>query len=232
VPYGFYVDTTPIYVTRYEYISESVPDTVYETREVVDAEQAGQLDTGGAIPPEDGEVKVAEPKPAAGSPATEKFLREASGQFRQKQYYEAAVNFRLAALSSPDLSGPLFALGQSLVALGNDEYAAKVMRRAVLMDPLILQETGDISGVFESAAEYESVMAALAARAAEAPVDGDARFLLAAERYFVGDPRCREEFDAFHVARPDDGAVELFRAHAGRRFKDATDLLPPVESPK
>jgi hypothetical protein len=234
VPFGFYFDATPYYVTRYEVVRETVPVVVYETSEVVteeEAEAAGR--SGPAAPPEEGEVRVAEPTPAAGSPATEEFLRTGSDHFRKREYYEAAVQFRLAALASPDLPGPLFALGQSLVALEQDAYAARVVRRAVQMDPRLLAETGDIAGVFESPDEYRRVLAALEARAAASAVDGDARFLLAAERYFAGDPRCREEFDRFHVARPEDEAVNLFRDAVGKRFKAPADLdLPPPEAPK
>jgi tetratricopeptide (TPR) repeat protein len=173
-------------------------------------------------------VKIADPAPAAGSPATEKFLREASAHFRAKEYYEAAVKFRLAALSSPEIPGPLFALGQSLVAMEQDAYAAKVLRRAIEMSPKMLEETGDISGVWESPQEFDRVMKALEARSAESPVDGDARFLLSAERYFAGDVRCREGLDVLHQARPMDAAVEHLRAAASRRFK-SPDELPAIE---
>ncbi len=217
VPYGFYTETTPVYVTRYEVIRETVPAAVYETSEGPPAP-----------PPEDAEVRIADPAPAAGSPATEKFLREASDHFRKKEYYEAAVKFRLAALSSPELPGPLFALGQSLVAMEQDSYAAKVLRRAIEMSPKMLEETGDISGVWESPQEFDRVMASLEARSAASPVDGDARFLLAAERYFAGDVRCREALDLLQEARPMDAAVAHLRAGAAARFKSPEEL-PAIE---
>ena len=217
VPYGFYAESEPVYVTRYEVIRETVPQEVYEMSE------------GPPAPaPEGAEVRVADPAPAAGSPATEKFLREASAHFRKKEYYEAAVQFRLAALSSPDLPGPLFALGQSLVAMEQDAYAAKVLRKAIEMSPKMLEETGDISGVWESPQEFDRVMKALEARAAESPVDGDARFLLATERYFAGDVRCREALDLLQKARPMDAAVAHLRVGAAARFKNP-DELPAIE---
>ncbi len=235
VPFGFYDAYRPVYVTRYEVVRETVPTYVYETRttrteeEIEEAEAAG---TKGPVDdaPAEGEAKVAEPKPAAGSPATEKFLREASGEFKEKDYYEAAVKFRLAALSSPDEAAPLFALGQALVALGHDDYAARVIRKAVAKNPRILEETADIAGVYESQAEYDRVMGELEARAAKAPVDGDARFLLGAARYFAGDPRCRDDLRLFHEARPEDEAVNLMRDAVEKRFKAAEDL-PPLPPP-
>jgi len=232
-PYGFYAAYSPLYVTRYETVRETVPVHVYETRTIYTVEEIEEREAAGeagpaAPPAEDGELKTAEPKPAAGSPATERLLREASDLFREKKYYDAAVKFRLAAIGSPELPGPLFALGQSLVALGQDEYAAKVMRRAVAAHPALLSETGDIAGVFADQEEFDRVMAELEARAADAPADGDARFLLGCERYFSGDPRCRADFAALLALAPADESVKLLRAAADTRFKAADDL-PPIK---
>jgi thioredoxin-like negative regulator of GroEL len=201
---------------------EVVERVVYAEEEIEDlGPAAGPAPAPGADP------KVADPRPAAASPATEKFLREASEEFRAKRYYEAAVKFRLAALADPEQPGPLFALGQSLIAMGEDAYAARVLRKAIALEPRMLGETGDLVGVWESRAEFDRVLAALEARAAAAPADGDARFLLAVERYFTGDPRCREDLEALHAAHPKDGAVALLRGAVGSRFK-APDDLPAI----
>jgi tetratricopeptide (TPR) repeat protein len=230
VPYGFYCGATPYYVTRYQYVR--APVVVYEERVTCTTEEIeGRAPAATGADASGDEPKAADPLPAAGSPATEKFLREASDHFRKKQYYEAAVQFRLAALSSPELPGPLFALGQSLLAMGQDAYAARVTRRAVEMSPKLLEETGDVAGVFADQAEFDRVLKELEARAEAAPVDGDARFLLAAERFFTGDVRCRESLDALHVAKPMDEAVDLFRAAAARRFK-AAEELPAIPEAK
>lgn len=229
MPYGFYSSYEPVYVTRYEVVRE--PVYVYETRTVYTEEEIAEKvaagEAGPAAPPAaEGEPKVLDPKPAAGSPATEKLLREASDLFREKKYYEAAVKFRLAAIGSPDIPGPLFALAQSLAALGEDAYAAKVMRRTIQAHPVLLKETGDLVGVYESQAEFDRLLAELEARAAAAPADGDARFLLGCQRYFTGDPRCRADFDGLAAAAPADGAVKLLREAAGARFKAAEELPP------
>jgi hypothetical protein len=217
VPYGFYCDASPVYVTRYVYVEDTYPTTDYETVEVKPPESE---------PTE--EQKVLEPEPAAGSPVAEKYLRDASELFRKGDYVEAAKLFRLAALSAPENAAPLFALGQSLIAIGSDAYAAKVIRKAVLMNPGLVKEPGDIVGVFKDQAEFERVMGELAKRAEESPEGSDARFLLAAERYFTGDPKAVEGFVALRAALPDDKAVELFDAAAAKRFSAAADDLPPV----
>jgi len=229
VPYGFYCDAEPVYVTRHVYVREEVP--VYVTRETILVTEVEERTVEAAPVVSDGDtVQVLEPEPAAGSPATEKFLREASDHFRKAEYYEAATKFRLAALSAPGNTGPLFALGQSLLAMGEDAYAARVLRRAVIANPDLLKEPGDLAGVYGSQEEYDRVVAALEKRAAAAPPDGDARFLLGYERYFAGDPRARVDFAALAERMPEDQAVTLLGAAADRRFPDAGDL-PEVAAP-
>jgi hypothetical protein len=215
VPYGFYFDRTPVYVTRYETIvvSEPAPD-----HQNVESEEAPEP------PPADAEV--VEPAPAAGSPTTEKYLREASEFFQKAEYFEAAGLFRLAALSTDDAAGPLFALGQTLIAMGTDDYAARVLRRAVLLDPRIVREPGDIVGVFKSQEEFDRVLKALADRAAKAAPGSDPHFLLALQHYFSGNPKALAEFDALAHLMPGDAAVALFKEAAHARFK--TEGLPPI----
>jgi tetratricopeptide (TPR) repeat protein len=217
VPYGFYCDAPATYVTRYVYVTDTYPTTDYDQVEAAPpAEQ-----------PAEGQ-KVVEPEPAAGSPVAEKYLRDASDLFRKADYLEAARLFRLAALSEPDNAAPLFALGQSLTALGSDAYAAKVLRKAVLMNPGLVKEPGDIVGVFKDQEEFEHVMADLQKRAEATPEGSDERFLLAAERYFSGDPKAVEGFAALKTSLPEDKAVELFDASAAKRFAAAGEELPPI----
>ncbi len=226
VPWGFYCDTTPVYVTRSVYVRRTVPVVVYETREtvtydevreVVEAEPAAEAVDGGAV----------EPVPVAGTPATEKFLRDGSERFRAGEYYEAAVQFRLAALSAPSSPAPLFALSQALMALGQDAYGARVLRKALELNPGILEEPADIAGVYRDQAEFERVTGELEARAAAAPSDGDARLLLGAVRYFTGDPRARQTFEVLGQTLPEDPAVGLFRSAVESRFLPA-DALPEI----
>jgi len=219
VPYGFYCDAPATYVTRYVYINDTYPTADYESVEVKPPQED---------PTE--EQKGVEPEPAAGSPVAEKYMRDASDLFRKADYLEAAKLFRLAALSVPENAAPLFALGQSLIALESDAYAAKVIRKAVLMNPGLVKEPGDIVGVFKDQAEFERVMGELTKRAEASPEGSDARFLLAAECYFTGDPKAVEDFADLRKALADDKAVELFDAAAAKRFGAGEEELPPLPS--
>lgn len=217
-PFGFYYGyPREIYVTRTVYVNEDYGEE-YET---VDAEE------GEAQPAEGEEAKEVEPEPAADSPTTEKFLREASEAFHKADYEAAAKKFRLAAVSAPESPAPLFALGQALIALGQDEYASRVIRRAVLLSKELLREPGDIVGVYKDQAEFDRVLTALAGRAAVA--GSDAHFLLGVQRYFSGDPRARETFAAYNKANPDDKVGLMFATAVEERFK-AADELPEIET--
>jgi len=223
VPYGFYYDTTPVYVTRYVYVHDTYPETQYE---VVEAEPP-------AAEPAEGQ-EVVEPTPAAGTPVVEKYLREASDAFHKADYLEAAKLFRLAALSAPENAAPLFALGQALIAIGSDAYAARVIRKAIAMNPGLVKEPGDIVGVYQTEEEFERVLGELQKRAEESAAGSDARFLLAVEHYFSGDPKAVEDLRLAAAASPDDEAVKILLEGAEKRFAAGEDLPPldPAAEPK
>ena len=220
VPYGFYGGGTSIYINSSPY--------VYDDYGVVEEEPAAPAKNEGDVA--EGPAQEPEAVPATSSATTEKYLREASEAFRSADYETAAKKFRLAALSSPTEAGPLFALGQSLVALKQDAYAARVIREAVTLSPEIVNQPGDITGVFKSPEEFERIRAELESRAGKSDPGSDPQFLLAVERYFTGDPRAVEDFDALAKALPDDKTVSTFVAEAKKRFK--TDKLPPISGGK
>jgi len=209
VPYGFYTSSAAVYVVDDE------PD--YETVEYT-PQDALDADTGQKVDPE----------PVAPSPTAERYLREASEAFAEADYETAAEKFRLAAVAAPSEAGPLFAFAQSLIALGKDEYAARVLRRAVALNPAVLEESADIVGVFKDREEFDRVLQALEQRAAAAPPAGDARFLLAAQRFFSGDPRAKELIAPLREALPEDEAVAALAKACEERF-EAADDLPPVK---
>jgi len=217
-PFGFYYGyPNEVYVTR----------TVYVNDDYAEEYESEPADQGEVAPAEGKELQEVEPEPAADSPTTEKFLREASEAFHKADYEAAAKKFRLAAVSSPESPAPLFALGQALIALGQDEYASRVIHRAVLLSSELLKEPGDIVGVFKDQQEFDRILSALKGRATVA--GSEAHFLLGVEQYFSGDPRARETFAAYNKAKPEDKVGLMFATAVEERFK-AADELPEIES--
>ena len=206
VPYGFYGGSTTVYIDTSESVRE---EYVVERYETVQAPQ----------PNEDQQVQA-----AAGSAAAERYMREATELFMGGEYPEAARRFRLAAIAAPDQSGPLFALGQSLIALENYPYAAKVIRRAIDLDGSLVNEGGDLVGVYKSREEFDRVTNAIRARIKERPEELNLRFLLGIQQYFSGDPAARDTLGALVLDNGTDRMASMLLAAAEKRFKASADL--------
>lgn len=208
VPFGFYNGARTVYVNEAEEVREDYPVAEYET----------------AAPPRAREGRGEALRPAAGSAAAERYMREASDLFASANYPEAARRFRLAAIAAPRESGPLFALGQSLIAIKNYPYAAKVIRRAIDMEPTIVDEGGDLVGVYGSRENFDRVSKQLAKRVADKPEDLHAPFLLGIQQYFSGNAGARDTFaELVKRDRSDRIAVDLLTA-SERRFKKSAEL--------
>ncbi len=220
-PYGFYVGAPAYYVTRYPAVGTEYPVQEYETESELPPEPAVT---------EGEEQKTVEPRPAAGSPTTERFLREGSEAFLKADYFEASKKFRLAAISSPNMAAPLFALSQALIAQEMDDYAARVLREALHVNPELVREPGDIVGVYKSQEEFDRVMRELEGRLAKDPENKDLLFLVGVERYFSGNPLARDSFAQLAKLAPDDKAVARLGQAADERFK--SKKLPPIEPAK
>lgn len=219
VPYGFYCDAPSLYVYRHR--------TVVRSEEIVDYETTdNEEDLDDVLNENEGEE--VEPRPAASSPTSERFLRDASAAFRKADYDEAAKMFRLAGMASPKDGGPPFALAQAALALGKDAYAARMLRMALRLNPALVRESGDIVGVYRDQAEFDRVMSELTARADDTEAGSDARFLLAAQRYFSGDPRAKADLATMADHVHGDPAIDQLNEAAQKRFK-ATEDFPPLD---
>ena len=229
VPFGFYSDSAPVYTTNYIYLREEpAEEYVYEVTESDEEPVALVESADEPVEPAEPAAEV-EPEPAAGTPVAERYLREASVSFRESDYFEAATKFRLAALAVPENAGPLFALGQALVGMGSDIYAARVIRKALLMNPDLVKEPADLVGVYASREEFDKVFTALRERAGHTKADSDAHFLLGVQLYFSGDPRATNALQELADELPEDRVVELLNEAAIQRYVKAADELPPVE---
>jgi len=209
VPFGFYGTGASIYID----VGGRVADD-YAIERYVEREPSAE---------EEAEVQA-----PAGSAAAERYMREATELFRKKDYPEAARRFRLAAIAAPDSAGPLFALGQALVALENYPYAAKVIRQAIDMEPELLREGGDLGSVYADREEFHRVRVQVAQRIADRPDDVHALFLLGIAQYFSGDPAARDTFGKLLAADSGDRIARSLAEASAERFRKA-DELPPIE---
>jgi len=113
VPFGFYGGSRTIYIDTADGVSDDYIIQEYET----------------TAPPLSADEDIMQA--AAGSAAAERYMREATELFGAGDYSEAARRFRLAAIAAPDESGPLFAMGQSLIALKNYPASTGTARSSI-----------------------------------------------------------------------------------------------------
>jgi len=217
VPFGFYGGCRTTYVNTSDAVRDEYAIDEYEA---VDPDSYAHDD-----------ADALRPEAAAGSAAAERYMREASTLFGNGEYPEAARRFRLAAIAAPGEAGPLFAMGQALVALKNYPYAAKVTRQALDLEPTLLREGGDLVAVYGNREEFDRVQATIQARIKARPDDEHALFMLGVGQYFSGDPGARETFRALDARSRNDRIITGFKQAVDERFKRAEDL-PEISVPR
>lgn len=159
-----------------------------------------------------------QPEPPRTSPSVLQDLRIGAAAFRRADYEEAMLRFKSAAELAPDDAAPLMALAQAELALGRDAQAARDIRRAVRLRPEMLRTSRAIASAYGEGVEFDRVMEALETRAAAVPGNADSKFVLAVQRFFTGDARCRETFTWLQKAVPDDDVAALFVEACLERF--------------
>jgi len=254
VPYGFYYTqptvwaTETVVVERPVYVREEVPvyvpegapapaptDPLVRTSEYREPAPAAPGPVNEAAPATPDATQ--EPKAPIGDgppvldEATEKLLREGSKAFAEARYSDALESFRMAVVASPEAVGPRFAFGQTLLAMGDYPYAARVLREALTMEPAILNAPGSIAGVYRDQAEFDRVLAALRVAVLEKRDDADRLFLLGYQQYFSGDSQCAVTFARMRERFPEDPSPALFEPAMQKRFP-ALSSTSPAGSPK
>jgi len=145
-------------------------------------------------------------------------LRIGSDAFRRADYEGSVLRFKSAAEGAPDDAAPLMALAQAHIALGRDGPAARAIRKAVRLRPELLRTRRAVASAYREAVEFDRVMEALEVRAAKIPSNADSKFVLAVQRFFTGDARCRETFAWLLEAVPGDQVAALFVEASVERF--------------
>ncbi len=145
-------------------------------------------------------------------------LRIGAEAFRRADYERAILRFKSAAEGAPDDAVPLMALAQAHIALGRDGPAARAIRKAVRLRPELLRTRRAVASAYREAVEFDRVMEALEDRGARVPSNADSKFVLAVQRFFTGDARCRETFAWLSKAVPDDEVAALFVEASTERF--------------
>ncbi|MCA9001893.1 MAG: hypothetical protein KDB61_08215, partial [Planctomycetes bacterium] len=195
----------PFTPPRYTIIVQTNPDPVVIREEVhVPAAQVAE-----AVAP----APVAEP---AINRAAEYYLTLGDRAFRAGRYTDAVHHYGKAVEYSPGEGILYLILSDALFATGDYHYGAFTLRRALELDPSLVDLTVDKRSFYGRPSDLDAQMTRARTFQLHNPTDGDARLMLVANELFTGNPagalRLLEEPEASAIQ--ESGAGMLLKERA------------------
>lgn len=196
-PSSWYWTPSPFCYTSVIYVDEPAPQTtvvVYQDPDVepaaapavagegVIAEPAGRVVEGGAPPSAAPEVKRALVRGAV------QYLELGDEAFGQGRYGDAVHHYARAVEYAPDDGVLYLILSDALFATGDYHYAAFALRRALELEPTLLENVVDKHGFYGDAREFDRQIVLAEDFLDEHFLDDDARLVLAANYLFANRP--------------------------------------------
>jgi hypothetical protein len=183
-PYWWYC-SGPYYASAYWYYPvvastvyvETEPQVVYAEPQPTAAPAVGE----GAV--------LANPQEGpAGVPLTiaaQRYLELGDRAFREGRYTDAVQFYAKAVEFAPDQGALYLVLADALFAAGDYHYGAYAIRRALELDPSLVQTTVDKHGFYPDPSLFEQQLTALERYLSEHSADRDARLVLALNYLFA-----------------------------------------------
>jgi tetratricopeptide (TPR) repeat protein len=106
--------------------------------------------------------------------------------FRGARYVDAVHEYAKAVELAPDRGVLHLVLSDGLLATGDYHYSAYALRRALELDPTLVDSVLDKHSFYGNAADCDKHIEALERYVSEHPQDDDAKLLLAANDLFAG----------------------------------------------
>jgi hypothetical protein len=179
--YAYWPVTTVIY-------ADDDPEVIYIERESAPAgEPVGEAVVGAPAQP-----GVAPSVPSAENPlsiAAQRYLELGDRAFRESRYADAVQFYAKAIEFAPDQGALYLVLADALFAAGDYHYGAYAVRRALELDPALVESNVDKHGFYPDPAHFDAQLAKLEQFLAEHPTDRDARLVLALNYLFGGRAR-------------------------------------------
>ncbi len=218
------------------------PTPVYYTTVI----QGGYRDDGATVvyqePVVEGEGVIAAPEEkAAPAPAAPRETSPEVGQaltrgaaeylalgdeaFRQGRYSDAVHHYARTVEYAPDDGVLYLLLADALFATGDYHYAAFALRRAIELEPALLDQVVDKHGFYGDPLEFDKQIALAEQYLNEHFLDEDARLVLAANYLFANRPaQCADL-----LRNPFSQSV--LESTAGRRLLERADALRKAAAP-
>ena len=210
----------PVYYTtvvneNYDDSSVAYQEPAAEGEGLIVAAPAGQRASGEQAP----EVKEALIRGASD------YLTLGDDAFRQGRYSDAVHHYARTVEYAPDDGVLYLLLSDALFATGDYHYAAFALRRAVELEPKILDNVIDKHGFYGNPAEYDKQITLAEQYLNEHFLDEDARLILAANYLFAKRPaQCLDLLNS-----PFSQAV--LESSAGRRIHERAEALRQSAAP-
>jgi hypothetical protein len=200
----------PYYYYDYAYYP-SAPTVVYAEPQVIYVDSGSSAYAGEPV----GEAvapaatgRVAPPPAAEPSPlsiAAQRYLELGDRAFREGRYTDSVQFYAKAVEFAPDQGALYLVLSDALFAAGDYHYGAYAVRRALELDPALVDSQIDKHAFYPDPRQFDEQLAALERYLGEHPSDRDARLMLGLNFLFG--------------ARPQD-AVRVLESHAASMVDD------------
>ncbi len=196
--YAYY--PSPVYTTTVVYPEEST-QVVYAQQEPV-----------GEASVNNGQVPQAM---SALSIAAQRYLELGDRAFREGRYTDAVQFYAKAVEFAPDQGALYLVLADALFAAGDYHYGAYAVRRALELDPGLVETSVDKHGFYPQPAIFDQHLATLERYLADHPTDRDARLVLALNYLFGGRaPDAARTLEAAGTALDEDAAAQKILVRA------------------
>jgi hypothetical protein len=191
-PVFWYSSYSPAQVIVYQ---DTTPQTVYvEAPPAYPEEPAPTANVGEAVLDENADPdaravdesmgRLLSQDAVSASRAATQNLGLGDAAFREGRYGDAVHFYAKAIEFQPDQGVLYLVLSDALFATGDYHYGAYALRKALELDPTLVNEPVDKHGFYSDPKEFERQLAVLETYLKDRPTDTDARLLLAANYLF------------------------------------------------
>jgi hypothetical protein len=206
--YPAYYAPYPAYYSSviYDTYDPPPPEVVYVDR---------PADAGQPVAQGEGSIQVAgQDRPNLAN--SSEFLQLGDQAFREGRYSDAVHYYAKAVELEPNQGVLHLILSDALFATGDYHYAAFSLRRALELDPTLVDSITDKHGFYSDAGEFDRQVELLERYLADHFLDDDARLLLGANYLFGGKPAQASDLlqSPFSVAIRESGAGKLILERA------------------
>jgi hypothetical protein len=178
----------------YDYCAYPASTVVYSEPSVIyvdrPSEAVGEGVVGSAAasaaPP--AQTAPAAPAPSPLSIAAQRYLELGDRAFREGRYTDAVQFYAKAVEFAPEQGALYLVLSDALFAAGDYHYAAYAVRRALELDPALVESTVDKHGFYPDPKQFDEQLSTLERYVSEHTADRDARLVLGLNYLFGGRP--------------------------------------------